>query len=40
MFRRQGAYIVNDKGKVMEVAGNVDDENRNIQIYNKNGKIN
>ena len=31
----QGEYLVNDKGKVMDVSGGVDAEQRNIQIYNK-----
>jgi len=35
-----GAFLVNEKGKVMDISGNVDAENRNIQVYNKHGKIN
>jgi membrane carboxypeptidase/penicillin-binding protein PbpC len=31
---------VNEKGKVMEVAGDLDNENQNIQIYNRHGRIN
>jgi hypothetical protein len=31
---------VNEKGKVMDVAGNKDVENTNIQVYNKHGRIN
>jgi hypothetical protein len=38
MFRTQGDFFVNEKGKVMEVSGGVDDENRNIVMANKNGK--
>jgi membrane carboxypeptidase/penicillin-binding protein PbpC len=30
---------VNDKGKVMTVDGGIDDENRNIQMIAKNGKV-
>jgi len=30
---------VNDKGKVMTVDGGLDDENRNIQMIAKNGKL-
>ena len=40
MFRVEGAYIVNEKGKVFDVSGGVDDENRNIIVYNKHGKLN
>jgi hypothetical protein len=32
MFRYQGASIVNERGKVMEIVGNVDGENRNIGV--------
>jgi hypothetical protein len=35
MFRYQGAYFVNDHGKVMDVQSSVDSENRNIEINNK-----
>jgi hypothetical protein len=38
MFRYQGASVVNEKGKVLEVIGNVDAENRNIGVNaQKNG---
>lgn len=40
MFRRQDAYVVNERGKVIEVQGNIDSENRNIEVRNKNGQIN
>jgi membrane carboxypeptidase/penicillin-binding protein PbpC len=40
LFRKDGAFIVNEKGKVMDVAGSLDNENQNVQIFNKNGKIN
>jgi hypothetical protein len=31
---------VNERGKVMDIHGGVDDENRNIIVWNKHGKIN
>ena len=31
--------LVNDKGKVMTIVGDVDAENRNIGVYKKNGKV-
>jgi hypothetical protein len=40
MFRYQGAMFINEKGKVMDINGNVDAENRNIEIYTKHGRIN
>jgi flagellar basal body rod protein FlgG len=40
MFSRDGAFIVNEKGKVMDISGGLDRENQNIQIYNKHGRIN
>ena len=40
MFRRDGAFIVNEKGKVFDVQGGVDGENKNVMIYNKHGKLN
>jgi hypothetical protein len=41
MWRNQGGYIVNEKGKVLEVQNqnlNTDAENRNIQVANRSGK--
>ena len=35
----QGAYLVNDHGKVMNVDANKDDENRNIVVANKNNGL-
>jgi hypothetical protein len=32
MFRYRGVAVVNEKGKVLEVVGNVDAENRNIGV--------
>jgi len=40
MFRYQGAFIVNEKGKVLDIHGNVDAENRNIIVWTKHGRIN
>jgi hypothetical protein len=40
MFRYQGAFVINEKGKVLDVQGAVDAENRNIMIYQKHGRIN
>jgi len=40
MFRMKGAFLTNDKGKVMDISGSVDAENRNIIVWNKHGKIN
>jgi hypothetical protein len=39
LFRFQDNMLVNDKGKVMTVVGDIDSENRNIGVYNKNGKV-
>jgi hypothetical protein len=39
MWRRKGAFITNDKGKVMEVDNGTDDESRYIIVKPKNGKI-
>jgi len=40
LFKRQGEFVVNEKGKVLDVAGGVDNENRNIIVHQKHGKIN
>jgi hypothetical protein len=40
MFRVEGAFIVNEKGKVFDVSGGKDNENQNIIVYNKHGGIN
>jgi hypothetical protein len=40
MFRYQDTYYVNDHGKVMDVQGSVDSENRNIEMNPKKaGKL-
>jgi hypothetical protein len=36
----EDAYITNEKGKVVEVSGSVDDENRNIIVHGKNNGLN
>jgi hypothetical protein len=41
LFRYQeDAFVVNEKGKVIEVSGGLDNENQNIIVANKNGKVN
>jgi hypothetical protein len=35
-----GAFLVNEKGKVMDVYQGKDKENQNIIVWNKHGKIN
>jgi hypothetical protein len=36
----QGPFLTNEKGKVMDVSGGVDTENRNVIAWTKHGKIN
>jgi hypothetical protein len=40
MFRYQDVYYVNDHGKVLDVQSSIDQENRNILMMPKTGKIN
>jgi hypothetical protein len=40
MFRMEGAFFTNEKGKVMDVSGGLDAENRNIISYKKHGGLN
>jgi hypothetical protein len=40
MFRFDKGFIINEKGKAMDVSGGVDAENRNIIMYRKHGKLN
>jgi hypothetical protein len=40
MFRMKGAFLTNEKGKVMDVHGGSDTENRDIIVWKKHGKIN
>jgi hypothetical protein len=37
MFRYQDSFFVNDHGKVMDVQGSIDSENRNMVIKTPNG---
>jgi hypothetical protein len=39
MFRMKGAYLVNERGKVMEVQGKADNENQYIYASNRNNQI-
>jgi hypothetical protein len=39
MFRYKDNFVTNEKGKVVAVSGGLDNENRNIVVENKNGKI-
>jgi hypothetical protein len=39
LFRYQDSYVVNERGKVVEVQGTTDAENRNIGVNNKSNKI-
>jgi flagellar basal body rod protein FlgG len=40
MFSRDGAFVVNEKGKVMDISGGLDRENQNVIVHSKHGKIN
>jgi len=40
MFTLKGDNIVNEKGKVLDVAGGLDNEGQNIFVYSSNNKIN
>jgi hypothetical protein len=40
MFRMKGAFLTNERGKVMDVHGAQDTENRDIIVWNRHGKIN
>jgi hypothetical protein len=40
MFRlKDGTFMTNERGKVIEVSGGKDNENQNIVVNNKNGKV-
>jgi hypothetical protein len=40
MFRlKDGAYVTNERGKVLEVSGAKDNENQNIIVNNKKGQV-
>jgi len=40
MFRYKDAFVTNERGKVLEIQGSIDAENRNIEVRNKHGRIN
>jgi hypothetical protein len=40
LWYRRGAVVQNERKKVFDVQGGIDQENRNIIAYNKHGKIN
>jgi hypothetical protein len=40
MFRMKGAFLTNERGKVMDVSGNRDQENQNIHIWKRHGGLN
>jgi hypothetical protein len=40
MFRYRSGFLVNERGKVMDVHGNRDEENRDIIVWNKHGRTN
>ena len=39
MFRYKDSMVVNERGKVMAVDGGLDNENRNLVMEQKNGKV-
>jgi len=39
MFRYKDSMVVNERGKVMAVDGGLDNENRNIVMEQRNGKV-
>jgi hypothetical protein len=40
MFRLQGAFLTNEKGKVLDVSGGSDTDNRNLIWWAKHGGLN
>jgi len=36
----KGEIIQNEHGKVLDIQGGVDAENRNVMVWNKHGKLN
>jgi membrane carboxypeptidase/penicillin-binding protein PbpC len=40
MFRYRSGFLINERGKVMDVHGNRDVENRDIIVWNKHGGLN
>jgi hypothetical protein len=39
LFRNRDGFVANERGKVIAVDGGLDNENRNIVMETKNGKI-
>jgi len=39
MFRYKDDFVTNERGKVIAVSGGLDNEQRNIVVENKNGKV-
>jgi hypothetical protein len=40
MFRMKGAWLTNEKGKVMDVSGGKDNENQNIIVWKRHNGLN
>jgi hypothetical protein len=40
LFKYENHFIKNEKGKVLDIQGNVDAENRNIIVHKAHGRIN
>lgn len=40
MWKYESPFIVNEQGKVLDIEGGVDAENRNVIAWNRHGKIN
>jgi hypothetical protein len=40
MFRYRGGFLQNERGKVMDIHGNRDEENRDIIVWKKHGGLN
>ena len=40
MFKFQAPFLINERGKVLDINGNVDAENRNIEMHHKHGRVN
>jgi len=40
LFYYRNGWMVNERGKVMDVSGGMDEENRNIIVWNKHKGLN
>jgi hypothetical protein len=40
LFRYRDGFVTNERGRVLDVDGGIDAENRNIIVHNKHGKVN